>query len=179
MTEKEYTRKSKFISLVLRHKPDVIGIKLDRHGWANVNELLTGVQISLQDLEHIVTTDSKQRYSFNEDKTKIRANQGHSVDVDLELKEAKPPNVLYHGTYSDVVGHILYEGIKKQSRQYVHLSGDIETATKVGARRGKPMIMEIDSEKMYEDGRKFYLSKNNVWLTDYIPSKYIIKTIEV
>lgn len=178
MNEKDYTRRSKFISLILRHKPEVIGISLDKHGWADVNKLLEGVKISFEDLEHIVNIDSKQRYSFNEDKTKIRANQGHSIAVDVELEEKVPNSTLYHGTHEDIVNLILTEGIKKGSRQYVHLSSNIDTAKKVGARRGKPVVLVIDANLMYEDGYKFFLSKNGVWLTDYVPNKYISQVIK-
>ena len=175
--KKEYTRKSKFISLILRHKPDVIGIKLDRHGWANVNELLTGVGISMEDLEHIVNTDEKKRYSFNENKTKIRANQGHSIDVEMEFKEKVPPNTLYHGTSTKFLDSISKHGILKGNRQYVHLSKDVETAIKVGSRHGKPVALVVDCNKMVEDGYKFYLSDNDIWLTDHIPYKYVKQQI--
>lgn len=169
---------SKFISLILRHKPDVIGITLDEHGWANVDELLTGLNkaghiVCMKDLENIVSTDNKQRYSFNEDKTLIRANQGHSINVDVELQEAEPPSILYHGTTKDVLESIYKQGIKPMSRLYVHLSKDIDTATKVAKRRRNPIILEVNTEQMRKDNIKFYLSSNGVWLTKYVDSKYI------
>lgn len=169
---------SKFISLILRHKPDIIGITLDEHGWANVDELLTGLNkaghiVCMKDLEDIVSTDNKQRYSFNGDKTLIRANQGHSINVDVELQEVEPPSILYHGTTKDVLESIYEQGIKPMSRLYVHLSKDIDTATIVAKRRRKPIILEVDTEQMRKDNIKFYLSSNGVWLTKYVDSKYI------
>lgn len=170
---------SVFISLVLRHKPDAAGISLDEHGWANVNELLDGIndtgrKIDMDILEEIVRTDSKQRYSFNEDKTLIRANQGHSIPVDVELDEQKPPQILYHGTAERFLDAIMAEGLKPMSRLYVHLSKEKETAIKVGKRHGKPVVLRINSEEMYRDGIRFYLSQNGVWLTKYVDKKYII-----
>lgn len=168
----------KFISLVLRHKPEIIGIKLDEHGWANVAELINGMNkvgklIDLNTLKIIVAENDKQRYSFNENKTKIRANQGHSIDVDIELKLCEPPEYLYHGTASRFLDNIIKQGIKKQSRQYVHLSRDIQTATKVGARHGLPIVLRVYSKNMFNNGYKFYISQNEVYLTDNVPPKYI------
>ena len=170
---------SVFISLILRHKPEVIEIQLDEHGWANVDDLLCGInnsgrKIDRGILEEIVKTDSKQRYSFNEDKTLIRANQGHSISVDVELKEQKPPQILYHGTADRFLGGIKNEGLKPMSRLYVHLSNDIEVAMKVGKRHGEPVVIKIKSEEMYHDGIKFFLSENGVWLTKSVDKKYII-----
>lgn len=169
---------SVFISLVLRHKPDAAGIQLDEHGWANVDELIEGInhtgrRIDMDILEEIVRTDNKQRYSFNEDKTLIRANQGHSIPVDVELEEKRPPEYLYHGTAERFLNSIMEEGLKPMSRLYVHLSKDEETAAKVGKRHGKPVILKIKSEEMYRDGHAFYLSQNGVWLTKYVDRKYI------
>lgn len=170
---------SMFISLILRHKPEVIGISLDEHGWADVDDLLAGIQqtrpFSKEDLEEIVKTDSKQRYSFNEDKTLIRANQGHSIPVDVELEEKMPPKVLYHGSAEKYVSFIEQEGLIPKSRLYVHLSKDIDTALKVGKRHGKAIIYLIDAEKMAQDGYKFYLSVNGVWLTKAVPTMYLHK----
>ncbi|MBD5551556.1 MAG: RNA 2'-phosphotransferase [Lachnospiraceae bacterium] len=168
---------SKFISLVLRHQPDAAHITLDEHGWANVEELLTGInetgrKIDMETLEGIVATDNKQRYSFNQDKTLIRANQGHSIPVDVELKEQEPPEFLYHGTATRFLDSIMNEGLKPMSRLYVHLSKDIETALKVGKRHGEPVILKIHSGVMYKDGYKFYLSENGVWLTKKVDAKY-------
>ena len=167
------TQKSKFISLILRHKPETIGIKLDAHGWAPVDQLLTGVGISMEDLERIVGTDEKQRYSFNEDKTLIRANQGHSIPVDLELEEREPPEYLYHGTVGRFLGSIQKEGLKRGSRQFVHLSPDVETAVKVGQRRGKPVVLQVAAGRMHREGYRFYLSANGVWLTEAVPPQYL------
>ena len=168
-----------FISLILRHKPEAIGISLDEHGWADVDDLLAGIQqtrpFSREDLEEIVKTDSKQRYSFNEDKTLIRANQGHSIPVDVELEEIMPPKVLYHGSAEKYVTFIEQEGLIPKSRLYVHLSKDVDTALKVGKRHGKAIVYLIDAEKMAQDGYKFYLSVNGVWLTKAVPTMYLHK----
>ena len=168
---------SKFISLILRHKPEAIGIQLDEHGWANVDELIEGISktrsFDMQDLERIVAEDGKQRYSFNEDKTLIRANQGHSIPVDVELEEKEPPAVLWHGTGEKFSASIDKEGLIPKSRLYVHLSADPETAKKVGQRHGKPVVYTISAGKMFEDGYKFYLSVNGVWLTKRVPAEYM------
>lgn len=170
---------SKFISLILRHKPEEIGITLDEHGWAKVEDLINGInrsgrKIDVDVLEGIVRTDNKQRYSFNEDKTKIRANQGHSVPVTIEFKELEPPNVLYHGTAEKALNGIKYQGIKSMSRLYVHLSKDTETAIQVGKRHGECFVLAVDANRMYRNGIKFYLSENGVWLTEYVDPKYIL-----
>ena len=164
---------SKFISLILRHKPETIGIKLDENGWADVEKLLTGVKIDFSTLERIVRENDKQRFSFNEDKTKIRANQGHSLKVDVELEEKVPPQFLYHGTIERFTNSIETQGILKGSRLYVHLSADMVTAEKVAARRkGEKVIYKISAQIMHRDGYKFFLSKNGVWLTEFVPPKY-------
>ena len=170
------TNISKFISLILRHKPEKIGITLDEHGWANVEDLINGINkeypFNFEMLEEIVATDDKQRYSFNEDKSLIRANQGHSVPVDVELEEAVPPEYLWHGTgekYCEKIGEI---GLIPKSRLYVHLSDNSDTALSVGKRHGEPVIIRVDAERMYRDGFKFYLSKNGVWLTKHVPTSY-------
>lgn len=172
---------SKYISLVLRHKPDTIGISLDEHGWANVDELIAGVNIThpinMEILERIVSDDEKQRYSFNEDKTLIRANQGHSIPVDVELEEIEPPEILYHGTGEKYAASIDKQGLISKSRLYVHLSIDEETARKVGSRHGKPVIYIVRSSDMYHDGIPFYRSVNGVWLTKSVPVKYLKKKI--
>ena len=167
---------SKFIALILRHKPDSIGISLDEHGWANVDELIAGIAktqpFTREMLEEIVVEDEKQRYSFNEDKTLIRANQGHSIPVDVELEEKEPPRYLYHGTGEKYVSSIEELGLIPKSRLYVHLSADYSTAEKVGARHGKPVIYRIWAGKMFRDGYKFYQSVNGVWLTENVPPQY-------
>lgn len=143
---------SKFISLILRHKPETIGITLDEHGWANVDELIKGISkthpLDMAMLEQIVAEDEKQRYSFNEDKTLIRANQGHSIPVDVELEEKQPPEFLYHGTGEKYVSSINEQGLIPKSRLYVHLSSDEATALKVGQRHGKPFIYKVKSAEM-------------------------------
>ncbi len=170
---------SKYISLILRHKPETIGITLDEHGWANVDELISGISkthtLNMDILEDIVSTDEKQRYSFNEDKTLIRANQGHSVQVDVELDEVKPPETLWHGTGEKYVESIDVHGLISKSRLYVHLSKDVDTAIKVGKRHGKTVLYSVMASDMYNDGYKFYLSKNGVWLTKEVPVKYLVK----
>lgn len=175
---RKLTKLSVFISLVLRHKPELAGIQLDEHGWANVDELLDGIkssgrEINREVLEEIVRTDSKQRYSFNGDKTLIRANQGHSIPVDVELAKQQPPKFLYHGTAKRFVSSIKQEGLKSMGRLYVHLSTDEETALEVGKRHGNPVVLKINSERMHKDGVKFYLSQNGVWLTEYVDKKYV------
>ena len=176
---KNKTEISKYIALILRHKPETIGIKLDEHGWANVEELIKGINtqysFSKEDLEEIVSTDNKQRYSFNDDKTLIRANQGHSISVDVELKKVTPPDILWHGTAEKYVNSIEQEGLIPKSRLYVHLSNDMDTAKKVGARHGKVVIFQINTKQMYEDGYEFYRSVNGVWLTKKVPLNYLYK----
>lgn len=173
MDQRTKTRISRFLSLILRHQPEAIGIALDAHGWADVAHVLEGVKITMAELEEIVSSDEKGRYRFNEDKTRIRANQGHSVSVDLELEPAEPPEFLYHGTVGKFLASIREQGLQRQSRQYVHLSKDVETAVKVGRRRGKPVILQVASGKMYRDGCRFYLSENGVWLTEEVPPQYL------
>lgn len=172
---------SKFLSLILRHKPEIVGIRLDEHGWANVGELIAGIsktrKFDMDMLEEIVRTDNKQRYSFNENKTLIRANQGHSIPVDVELDKAVPPEFLWHGTGEKYTSSIDKIGLIPKSRLYVHLSKDTDTAVTVGKRHGKPVVYKVLSGKMYEDGYTFYLSKNGVWLTKEVPLKYLEKQL--
>ena len=173
------TDTSKFLSLILRHKPETIGIKLDEHGWADVSELISGISktrpFDMKMLEEIVRTDNKQRYSFNEDKTLIRANQGHSIPVDVELEKKTPPEFLYHGTGEKFVSSIDKEGLLSKSRLYVHLSKDTETAVKVGSRHGKPVVYRVAAGKMTDEGFEFCLSVNGVWLTKAVPAEYLSK----
>ena len=168
---------SKYISLILRHKPEVIGITLDEHGWANVEELIQKVNqtrpLNMEMLEEIVRTNNKTRYSFNEDKTLIRANQGHSIPVDVELPVKTPPEYLWHGTGEKSVPSIDQTGLNRQSRLYVHLSKDVETAVNVGQRHGRPVVYRVLSGKMAEDGYIFYQSVNGVWLTKEVPVQYL------
>ncbi len=185
MSNDPYVKASKFISLVLRHNPDAAGIHLDNHGWADVEELIQGVNMTgrsldLEMLKEIVRTSDKKRFSFNEDGTKIRANQGHSIQVDVELKESLPPDVLYHGTATRFLGSILNakEGLKAGSRLYVHLSKDYDTAVKVGSRHGIPIVLKVDAKRMIKDGYIFYLSENGVWLVEKVPAKYLERAAE-
>lgn len=183
LTEKEITRIGKFLSLVLRHQPDTIGITLDQHGWADVGELLTkvndyGIKLDHQLLNHIVETNAKKRYAFNHTRDKIRASQGHSIAVDLGYKAQQPPEVLYHGTAENSAPAIVQTGIEKRNRQHVHLSFDIETAIKVGQRHGKPFVFKVLAKQMYADGFQFYISDNGVWLTDNVPPKYLTRNEE-
>lgn len=176
---KWYTETSKYISLILRHKPEVAGITLDEHGWADVDELCNHLMsrdplFIKQCLYEIVETDNKQRYSFNEDKTLIRANQGHSIPVDVELEEADPPYHLFHGTGEKYCDSIDTNGLIPKSRLYVHLSEDLSTAEEVGKRHGTPVIYMISAWRMILDGYKFYRSKNGVWLTKEVPVKYLV-----
>lgn len=170
---------SRYMSLILRHKPDAIGIVLDEHGWANVDELIVGIakdnEFNMDILEEIVKSDEKQRYSFNEDKTLIRANQGHSIPVDVELEENEPPELLWHGTGEKYVDSIEAQGLIPKSRLYVHLSKDEDTAVRVGKRHGKPVLYHVKAKQMHDDGYKFYLSVNGVWLTKEVPLKYLVK----
>ena len=171
---------SKFLSLVLRHKPETIGVKLDPNGWVDVDKLLDGCKkvgrnIDMALLERTVVENDKMRFTFNADKTKIRANQGHSQQVDVELEELEPPLMLYHGTLERHWHSIKEQGLLKMNRLYVHLSVDEETARKVAERRvGQSMICRIDAGSMARDGHKFYRSLNGVWLTDHVPPKYIM-----
>lgn len=162
---------SKYLSLLLRHKPEKENLHMDEHGWVLVEELMK--LISMEDLEDIVATDNKQRYSFNNDKTKIRANQGHSIPVDVELEEVEPPEFLYHGTGEKYLDSILEQGLLSKTRLYVHLSSNIEIALNVGKRHGKPVVLKVHTKEMYKDGIKFYLSKNKVWLVSSVDKKYL------
>lgn len=174
----KHSKLSVFISLVLRHKPEAIGMKLDKNGYLDVNEMIknintTGRKIDKEILDEIVSSDEKGRYSYNSDKTKIHANQGHSVKVDVNLTETKPPEFLYHGTSEENAKLIMLEGINKKSRLHVHLTDNKETAEKVGKRKGSPKVLTVKSGEMYEDGFKFHLSKNNVWLIDEVKPEYV------
>lgn len=174
------TKTSRYISLILRHKPEVIGIQLDRNGWASVPDLIRGVNkthpLDMDLLEEIVATDEKQRYSFNSDKSLIRANQGHSIDVDVELEEVDPPEYLWHGTATKYVDSIEKSGLIAKSRLYVHLSANNETAIKVGARHGAPVVYRVASGQMFRDGGfRFFRSANGVYLVKYVPPYYLAR----
>lgn len=165
------SKKSKFLALILRHQPQKIGIEMDRNGWVNVNDLCKLMPITKEDLDDIVENNNKNRFSYNDNKTKIRANQGHSIDVDVELSEAEPPEYLWHGTSQRYMDSIWKSGIKPMKRLYVHLSIDKETALSVGSRHGKPLALKIPALKLYNEGQKFFVSKNNVWLTTHISTR--------
>lgn len=170
-------RLSKFISLVLRHDPGKIGLTLDPNGWADVDELIAKSsrfgQLDRATLEKIVVENDKKRFAFSPDGTKIRASQGHSIGVDLQLEPVTPPEVLYHGTAERFRDSILEKGLIPGNRQHVHLSKDMETARVVGAQHGKPLIFQVDSGAMSRDALAFYLSENGVWLTNAVPVKYL------
>ena len=171
---RDIVSKGKFLALLLRHDPGKLDLTMDKYGWVKVSDLIATGQFTQELLDLIVENNNKGRYAYSPDKKKIRALQGHSIKVDLGLEPIKPEPVLYHGTSSKVVDAIMKEGLKPRSRQYVHLSVDRGTAADVGSRHGgKTVILKIDSQKMYDDGHNFYLSENNVWLTDYVPSEYL------
>jgi putative RNA 2'-phosphotransferase len=169
---------SKYLAKHLRHRPDLIGITLDEAGWADVEALLTacarhGCPISRDELEQVVTGDGKRRYAFDETGRRIRASQGHSVTVDLDLPVTAPPNVLYHGTVDRALPAIRREGLRPMARRDVHLSVDEETARQVGARRGRPVVLIVDAAAMVAAGHEFRLSANGVWLADSVPPRYL------
>jgi len=171
---------SKFLSFVLRHKPDAIGLKLDENGWANIDEIVekssqeeTSPELTKALICQVVQSNKKKRFAISEDGLRIRANQGHSIKVNLELQPQEPPEILYHGTASRFLSSIIAEGLKAGERQHVHLSANMETAEEVGKRYGKPVILKIDTQAMYEKGYQFFLAENEVWLTDYVPAEFI------
>jgi putative RNA 2'-phosphotransferase len=170
---------SKFLSLVLRHSPETIKLCLDKNGWANIDQLINNankyrnMDLTIDLIKTIVKTNDKQRYILSDDGLRIRANQGHSIKVDLELENKVPPDILFHGTASRFLKSIMIDGLKAMKRQHVHLSETEETALIVGKRHGKPLILYINSSKMHEDGFKFYLSENKIWLVNKVPVKYI------
>ncbi|GGO81188.1 RNA 2'-phosphotransferase [Wenjunlia tyrosinilytica] len=174
MEEKRAVRISKFLSLVLRHDPGAVGIVLDDAGWVGVDDLMAacaakGRRFSRAELEHVVATNNKKRFAFCEDGTRIRASQGHSVEVDLGLERAVPPDVLFHGTGARTVPVIMREGLRPMSRQDVHLSADVRTALRVGARHGRPVVLAVDAAALGREGHAFRVSANGVWLTDHVP----------
>ena len=176
--KKNQVRISKFLCLVLRHKPESINLTLDRQGWAEVDRLINlagqkGTKIDFSMLEKIVANDDKQRFSFSQDKSRIRANQGHSIKVDLSLERKTPPEYLFHGTATRFIKSISQQGLLKRSRQYVHLSENESTAISVGQRYGKPVLLKILAKKMQKAGYSFFLADNGVWLTDIVPKEFI------
>lgn len=178
ISEKQITHISKFLSLVLRHQPETIGIQLDQNGWADIDELIEkannfGTKFDRPTLNHIIETNSKKRFAFNETLDKIRASQGHSIEIELGYTNQQPPEILFHGTSEKFVQSILATGLDKRNRQHTHLSADIETAIKVGQRHGKPFVFKVLVGQMYQDNFVFYISENGVWLTDNVPTKYL------
>jgi putative RNA 2'-phosphotransferase len=175
---KRYVKISKYLSKHLRHQPERLGLELLPGGWVDVDTLLLaasqdGFEISLSDLHQVVLTNDKQRFAFDFSGLLIRANQGHSITVDLQLPVRIPPALLYHGTYSKAVENILATGLNKMSRHHVHLTTDLKTARQVGARRGNSVIFSVDTLVMTEDGYEFYLADNGVWLVDAVPPQYL------
>lgn len=178
MADARLVRTSKFLSLVLRHRPGLIGIELDPAGWVSVAELLRacrehGRAITADELRRVVAGNDKRRFAFSEDGERIRASQGHSVAVDLGYTPADPPEFLYHGTVEKFLPSIREGGLKKGERHHVHLSPDEETARRVGRRRGRPFVLKVESGRMHRDGHAFFLSANGVWLTDHVPPAYL------
>lgn len=178
MTPKRKTHLSKFISLILRHEPQAIGLELGPEGWVRVDALLAGMNgkgesISLDELQEIVATSEKKRFAFSDDGLLIRANQGHSVDVEITFEKATPPEILFHGTATRFLESIRAKGLQKQNRQHVHLSADEATAIKVGQRHGTPIVLRVRAERMNNAGFSFYIAPNGVWLTDSIPPEFL------
>ncbi|MFO0841246.1 MAG: RNA 2'-phosphotransferase [Gemmataceae bacterium] len=178
MNPKRLVHVSKFLSRHLRHAPADIGLSLRPGGWVAVNDLLAGCQraglpLTRGDLEEVVATNDKQRFAFDDTGEKIRANQGHSVEVDLQLQPTTPPDVLYHGTSTNTVGEILKTGLKRMRRHHVHLSAAVPTAEKVGSRHGRPAVLVVDAAAMRRDGLEFYRSANGVWLVEEVPPTYL------
>ncbi len=170
---------SKFLSLVLRHQPEKIGLRLDDAGWTEVNELIEacrahGVALTIEELRYVVANNDKKRFSFSDDGLSIRASQGHSIEVAVGYEPATPPDVLYHGTAERFLDSIREQGLVKGKRHHVHLSADVGTATKVGRRHGKPVVIEVKAGLMQQDGFVFYFSANGVWLTERVPAPYLL-----
>ena len=172
---KRLIQRGKRLAFFLRHDK---GYPFDEHGWREISDLITNHGYTMDELKEIVATNNKQRYEFSEDMTCIRARQGHSVHVDVELEEKMPPDTLYHGTAKAFIDSILEKGIIKGNRLYVHLSGTEETAINVGKRHGEPVVLVIDAKRMAEDGHRFFLSRNGAWLTDYVAVKYITTVLK-
>jgi putative RNA 2'-phosphotransferase len=178
MSKVDDTRISKFLSLVLRHKPEEIGLKLNDEGWAHIEDLIDnskqkGFDLTIELLKRVVENNDKKRFSFSEDFSKIRANQGHSIDVNLQLKPTQPPVVLYHGTIKKNITSIFEKGLLKQNRNYIHLTNNYDLACTIGKRYGSPVVLEVAALQMHSKGYDFFISKNEVWLTDHIPPEFI------
>ncbi len=166
---------SKQLSYVLRHKPDSIGLKLDTFGWVDIELLLQKMLITREELEYVVENNLKKRFAISDDNKRIRANQGHSIHIELGLTEKLPPTILYHGTAIRNLDKIEKEGLLKMNRNHVHLSSDIPTAKQVGSRHGKPIVLLINCEEMVDNDVKFYQADNGVWLTTHVEARFIKK----
>lgn len=178
MNEEKRIRCSKFLALILRHQPESVGLILDPEGWAPIADVLAACRkknraLTFPELEELLALDEKKRYSLDETRTKIRANQGHSTAVELTFEERTPPALLYHGTVERFLPGIFEQGLKPGNRHHVHLTESRETAQKVGARRGKPVILTVNAEAMAQAGHRFYISENDVWLTDAVPAQFL------
>jgi putative RNA 2'-phosphotransferase len=174
----DIVRVSKFLSLVLRHEPEGIGLVLDPQGWADIDELIAKagahrMALTRETITHVVATSDKQRFALDAAGQRIRANQGHSVDIDLGLEPSAPPPILFHGTAATTVAAIRAEGLKSGARQHVHLSPDAATATKVGQRHGKPVVLSVLAGQMWSRGSAFFRAANGVWLTAAVPPEFI------
>jgi putative RNA 2'-phosphotransferase len=172
------SRDSKFLARVLRHEPELIGIRLDREGWVEVDEILrklkkAGRGLSREQLRDIVETSDKRRFTLSPDGRRLRAAQGHSLDVDLGLPAIAPPDTLYHGTASQALDAIFESGLTPERRRQVHLSSDPETASRVGRRHGKPVVLRVDAGRMHAEGHRFFCADNGVWLTSEVPAMYL------
>lgn len=183
MDESKRKRLSKYLSLILRHRPDLIGVRLDPRGWVKITDLITAMRangrtVDRVQLLEVVKQNAKQRFAISEDGQQIRANQGHSVDVELDYSPSEPPAVLYHGTVETVLGQIFASGLKKMKRHHVHLSPDVETARVVGSRRGRPIVLKVDARAMFEAGHVFYVSTNGVWLTEAVAPDYLTQMVK-
>lgn len=178
MEDQRLVKVSKYLSKHLRHEPEALGLELAPGGWVGVDVLLEacarhGFPFTRAELEEVVARSDKRRFAFDETATLIRANQGHSVEIDLQLERAAPPPVLYHGTGQRSVEVILADGLRRMSRHHVHLSTDAETARRVGARHGRPVVFEVDAARMAAAGHEFYVSANGVWLVEQVPAEYL------
>lgn len=178
MTDKKTIKTSKFLSLILRHEPERVGLKLGEAGWIDVADLLQavnnhGISLTLEQLKHIVSTNDKKRFAFSGDGKQIRANQGHSVEVDLQYSSQSPPDILYHGTAIRFLDSIKEKGLLKMERHHVHLSAETKVTLQTGARHGKPVLLKIRAGEMHRAGHLFFCSTNGVWLVDHVPSQFI------
>ena len=178
MDDKRLVKVSRYLSRHLRHEPERLGLSLQPGGWFRVDELLAACAtrsfaVTREELQEVVDRNDKRRFAFDDTGTRIRANQGHSVVVDLELEPAEPPAVLFHGTAQARLDAILTEGLRKMGRHHVHLSPDVETATRVGARYGRPVVLEVAAARMAADGHVFFVTANGVWLTDAVPPAHL------